>query len=359
MELNPKKRVPEKDRETLLYNEQSQKMHNEEGKRVIQDLKDKTERAPSEQLGFIGDELDPSTENKKGDNVFALPSLENSELYELAPFGWRKKPHQSQEDLVSSPTTRERIHRAALRKRMKRYWSFRRQSTPRKKNSIMGTFTKVAGRHTQSRNEMQIERKIPIMRRLMKNILGGWDDDATLKIPDSEVPVDLSALFSFGFGLADQTRISKEQAAALISNRPPYSVIETLVEAAVCTWVFESTFPNFEQSPKSLSLLATYKNIIATQASNYVPGTLFDPQTMDVEVIEAPTKSPTKEGRVVQYCLHVAIQAFTEEAVKNADPVSQATIRYKKFTSKLAAEPLEKIGLEPVILAKAIVVLKN
>ncbi|TGO56251.1 hypothetical protein BCON_0080g00080 [Botryotinia convoluta] len=500
-EEGPRKRSRSSEK-NLLYNEQSQKMYNEEEKRVIQDLKDKTERAPRGQLEFIGDELDPSTENKKGDNVLALLSLENSELDKLTPFGLRKKSHQSQEDLGSSPTTHERIHRAALRKKDEKILELQEAVNAKEdklnilqtkldsyrlveerqqegndsirllvsnlhqeiehlkaaKDSCrrIGTFTKLAGRHTQSRNEMQIERKIPIMRRLMKNILGGCDDDATLKIPDSDVSAGLSALFSFGFGLTDQTRISKEQVAALISNRPPYSVIETLVEAAVCTWVFESTFPNFDQNPKSLSLLATYRNIIATQDGaialknlelashhelithprfqilmikeaedladsishtiaplfskntgeseenvfetwgeeesvwkarrqqlialfrhaleikahavltperyelvNYVPGTMFNPQTMEVEVIEAPTKSPTKEGRIVEHCLHVAIQAFTEEAVKNTDPVSQATIQYKKFTRKLIAEPSKKIGLEPVILAKAIVVLKN
>ncbi|TGO25011.1 hypothetical protein BPAE_0089g00150 [Botrytis paeoniae] len=492
-----------------------QSMHNKEEKRVVQDLKDRTERAPKEQLEFVGDELDP-TENKKGDSVLALPSLEDSELDDLTPFGLRKNSHQSQEDLVSSPTTHKRIHRAALRRKDEKILELQEEVNVKEdklnvlqtkldsyrlveerqqqgndsirllvsnlhqeiehlksaKDSCrrIGTFTKLAGRYTQSRNEMQIERKIPVMRRLMKNILGGCDDDATLKIPDSDVSAGLSALFSFGFGLADQTRISKEQVAALISNRPPYSVIETLVEAAVCTWVFESTFPNFDQNPKSLSLLTTYRNIIATQVLdssflttylcvpdgaialknlelvshhelinhprfqilmikeaedladslshtiaplfpknteeseenvfetwgeeegvwkarrqqlialfrhameikayavltperyelvNYVPGTIFNPQTMEVEVIEAPTKSPTKEGRIVEHCLHVAIQAFTEKAVKDTDPVSQATIQYKKFTRKLIAESSKKIGLEPVILAKAIVVLKN
>lgn len=92
---------------------------------------------------------------------------------------------------------------------------------------------------------------------------------------------------------------------------------------------------------------------------NYVSGTIFNPQTMDVEMIEAPTKSPTREDRVVEHCLHVAIQALTEEAVKDTDPVSRATIQYKNFTRKRSAEPSRKIDVEPVILAKAVVVLKN
>ncbi|KAF5871500.1 uncharacterized protein Bfra_008018 [Botrytis fragariae] len=500
-EEGPRKRSRNSEK-NLLHNEQGHSMHNEEGKRVIQDRKDKTERVPKEVLELVGDELSPSTENEKGSSGLALPSPEDSELHELTPFGLRKKSHQSQEDLVSSPATHERTHRATLRKKDEKILELQEEVNAKEdklnvlqtkldsyrlveerhqegndsirllvsnlhqeiehlkaaKDSCrrIGTFTKLAGRHTQSREEMQIERKIPIMRRLTKNILGGCDDDATLKIPDSNVSAGLSALFSFGFGLADQTCISKEQVIALISNRPPYSVIETLVEAAVCTWVFESSFPNFDQNPKSLSLLTTYRNIIATQDGaialknlelashyelinhprfhilmikeaedladslsqtiaplfpknpeeseenvfetwgeeksvwkarrqqlialfrhaleikahavltperyelvNYVPGTMFNPQTMDVEMIETPTKSPSKEGHIVEHCLHVAIQAFTEEAVKDTDPVSQATIQYKKFTRKLTAEPLKKIGLEPVILAKAIVVLKN
>lgn len=92
---------------------------------------------------------------------------------------------------------------------------------------------------------------------------------------------------------------------------------------------------------------------------NYGPGTMFDPLTMDFEVIEAPTESPTGEDRIVKHCLHVAIQAYTEEAVKDTDSVSQAKIQHKKFTHKLTTEPSSEIGLGPVILAKAIVVLKH
>ncbi|KAM3149919.1 hypothetical protein ABEW05_009780 [Botrytis cinerea] len=500
-EETPQKKARNSEK-NLLRNEQSQNMFNEEEKRLIQILGDETDRAPKEQLEFTGNEVDPSTENEKGVDILAPPSSEDSELHEYTLFGLRKKSHQSQTAFVTSPTTHERIYRAALRKKDEKILKLQEtiDAKDEKFNALqtkldsyrlveerqqegndsirllvsnlhqeiehlkaakdncrrIGTFTKLAGRHTQSRNDMQIEKKILIMRRLMKNILGDYDDDAILKIPDSDISVDLSALFSFGFGLADHTRVSKEQIAALTSNRPPYSIIETLLEAAVCTWVFESHFPNFDQNPKSLSLLTTYRDIIATQDGalalrnlelashhtlihrprfqmlmdkeaedladslsqtiaplfsknteeseenvfetwgeeesvwkarrqqlvvlfrhaleikahavltperyelvNYVSGTIFNPQTMDVEMIEAPTKSPTREDRVVEHCLHVAIQALTEEAVKDTDPVSRATIQYKNFTRKRSAEPSRKIDVEPVILAKAVVVLKN
>jgi predicted transport protein len=131
----------------------------------------------------------------------------------------------------------------------------------------IGTFTKVAGSYGAAREEMHMETQVPTVRRLMKNILGGCDDDTTLKVPEPNVSAGLRALLSFGFGLGldDQTPVGKEQLELLISSRPPYSIIETLIEAAVCIWVFESDFPNFGQEPGGLSLFAKYRELIAAQ----------------------------------------------------------------------------------------------
>lgn len=112
-----------------------------------------------------------------------------------------------------------------------------------------------------------METQVPTIRRLMKNILGCCDDDTMLKVPGPEISPGLRALLSFGIEIEsdDQAPLGKAQFELLISNRPPYSIIESLIEAAVCTWVFESDFPNFEQEPGDLSLFTKYREIIAAQ----------------------------------------------------------------------------------------------
>ena len=57
----------------------------------------------------------------------------------------------------------------------------------------------------------------------MKNILGGCNDDTTLKVPGPNLTASLRALLSFGFGLDDQTPLWKEQFESLLSNLPLYS----------------------------------------------------------------------------------------------------------------------------------------
>jgi hypothetical protein len=91
---------------------------------------------------------------------------------------------------------------------------------------------------------------------------------------------------------------------------------------------------------------------------HYVPGTVFDPATMDVETIDgAPVDALASEGYRVEHCLHVAIQAYTRETVKDTDPVSKATIQSKNFTRGDATRPSGVTA--PTVLAKAVVVLRK
>jgi hypothetical protein len=90
----------------------------------------------------------------------------------------------------------------------------------------------------------------------------------------------------------------------------------------------------------------------------YVPGTVFDPATMDVETIDGvPVDAPAGEGHRVEHCLHVVIQAYTRETVKDMDPVSKATIQSKNFTRGDVTRPLGVTA--STVLAKAVVVLRK
>jgi hypothetical protein len=90
----------------------------------------------------------------------------------------------------------------------------------------------------------------------------------------------------------------------------------------------------------------------------YAPSTVFDPATMDVETIDgAPVDAQAGEGHRVEHCLHVMIQAYTRETVKDTDPVSKATIQSKNFTRGDATRPSGVTT--PTVLAKAVVVLRK
>ena len=79
---------------------------------------------------------------------------------------------------------------------------------------------------------------------------------------------------------------------------------------------------------------------------------------MDVETIDgAPVDAQAGEGYRVEHCLHVAIQAYTRETVKDTDPVSKATIPSKNFTRGNATRPVGVIT--PTVLAKTVVVLRK
>lgn len=295
------------------YDGQPQNRHKQQGKQGSEDLERGTERQVRQQLVVEDNELEPSSENEN-DNVLAVSISEDRGPHEFTSLRLGSEIRQLQRDSVPSPTALERIHRAALRKKDEKIIELeetikaneakfdelqtqldsfgsvqeRRQEggdslellvsnlnqeirhLKRAKDDCrnIGTFTKLVGRYEAARQDMNMETQVPIIRRLMKNILGGCDDDTTLKVPGPNLTAGLRALLSFGFGLDDQTPLRKEQFESLLSNRPPYSIIETLVEAAVCTWVFESDFPNFAQQPAVLGLFTKYRELIATQGKS-------------------------------------------------------------------------------------------
>jgi hypothetical protein len=296
------------------YDGQPQNRYKQQGKQGSEDLERGTERLVREQLVLEDSELEPSSENEKDNNVLAVSISKDRGPHEFTSLRLGSEIRQLQRDPVPSPTTLERIHRAALRKKDEKIIELeetikaneekfdelqtqldsfgsvqeRRQEggdsleflvsnlnqeirhLKRAKDDCrtIGTFTKLVGSYEAARQEMNMETQVPSIRRLMKNILGGCDDDTTLKVPGPNLTAGLRALLSFGFRLDDQTPLRKEQFESLLSNRPPYSIIETLIEAAVCTWVFESDFPNFAQQPAVLGLFMKYRELIAAQGKS-------------------------------------------------------------------------------------------
>jgi hypothetical protein len=279
-----------------------------------EDLERGTERQVKQQLVVEDSELEPSSVNENNNNVLAISIPEDRGLHQFTSLRLGSEIRQLQRDPVPSPTAFERIHRAALRKKDEKIMeleetikvneakfdelhtqldSFRSVQERQQEGEVslelhvsnltqevrhlkrakdecrnIGTFTKLAGSYEAARQEMNMETQVPRIRRLMKNILGGCDDDTTLQVPGPNLTAGLRALLSFAFWLDDQTPLRKEQFESLLSNRPPYSIIETLIEAAVCTWVFESDFPNFAQQPAVLDLFTKYRELIAAQGKS-------------------------------------------------------------------------------------------
>jgi hypothetical protein len=131
-----------------------------------------------------------------------------------------------------------------------------------------GTFTKLAGKYKIGRQEMDMETQVPNIRQTMKKILGGCDDDMILRFPGTNLTAGLLGLLSFGLGLNIQEPFRKEQFESVILSRTPYSVIETLIGAAVCTWVLEYDFPKFTQSLAASGLLAKYRELITAKGKS-------------------------------------------------------------------------------------------
>jgi hypothetical protein len=253
------------------------------------------------QLVLEDDGLEPSSAKEKSNSLPAVSPPKGHGPHEFAHLRLGSEIRQLQGDPLPSPNTLERIHRAELRKKeekilelqetidanKERFDEFQTQldsfgsvqdvsnlykeiahlKRAKDDSRKIGTFTKLEGSYGAAREEMHMETQVPTIRRLMKNILGCCDDDTTLKVPGPEVSLGLRLLlsFGFGFGLDDQTPFGNEHFKLLVSNRPPYSIIETLVEAAVCIWVFESSFPDFDQGPVALNLLTKYRDLIAAQ----------------------------------------------------------------------------------------------
>jgi len=304
------------------YNGQPQNRYKRQRKQGSEDLERGMERQVRPQLVAEDSELEPSNENGDDNNVLVISISEDRGPHEFTSLRLGSEIRQLQRDPVPSPSALERIHRAALRKKDEKIMELeetikaneakfdelqtqldsfgsvqeRRQEggdslellvsnlnqeikhLKRAKDDCrkIGTFTKLAGSYEAARQEMNMETQVPSIRRLMKNILGGCDDDTTLKVPGPNLTAGLRALLSFGFGLDDQIPLRKEQFESLLSNRPPYSIIETLIEAAVCTWVFESDFPNFAQQPGGLDLFTKYRELIAAQGKSILSPPLLN-----------------------------------------------------------------------------------
>lgn len=285
--------------------------YNQQGKQGSDHLERETELSTRQQLIAVNSKLDPSSDIEKDDNVSALSVLPDCLSNNSMCLRLGSEIRQLQGDPVPSPSALERIHRAALQRKdetimvleetiqanqvkldelQNQLDSFasvqeRRQDGGNSVESLVsnlnqeighlkkakddcrniGTFTKLAGSYEASRQEMNIETHVPHIRHLIKNILGGCDDNTKLQIPWPNLTSGLRALLFFGFRFDDQALLQKEQFESLLTSRPPYSIIETLVAAAVYTWVFESDFPNFAQQHTVLGLFDKYRELIAVQ----------------------------------------------------------------------------------------------
>lgn len=130
-----------------------------------------------------------------------------------------------------------------------------------------GTFTKLAGAYVIAREEVKIESQIPRIRHTMKDVLGSCNDDVVVKYPGLHISPGLRKLLFFGLGsnFGDQTPFAQELFDLLVSNRPPYTFIGSLIDTSVCNWVLKSSFPKFDQEVGDLSLFKQYRELIATQ----------------------------------------------------------------------------------------------
>lgn len=128
-------------------------------------------------------------------------------------------------------------------------------------------FAALNGNYGAARKELDIEVHIAGIRHHMRNIVGGFDDNIILRCPGPGSTATLRGLLSFGFGLEDQVSFDEEQLQQCLSNHTPYTVIETLMEAAVCTWVLDSSFPDFAKQTGTLDLGVTYRKLLVAQGT--------------------------------------------------------------------------------------------
>jgi hypothetical protein len=165
--------------------------------------------------------------------------------------------------------------------------------------------------------------------------------------------------------VVDQT--AEELATSLSKTLSPFfpRISEESDDNGFETWGEEASVWEFRKQ----RLIAIFKYALEIKADSLLtperyeliyhpPGTFFDPARMEVETIDgAPAEIPAGEGHRVEHCLHPAIEAITGDTVKDADPVPKATIQYKNFRRRDATQALE--GMVSIVLAKAVVVLKN
>ena len=78
---------------------------------------------------------------------------------------------------------------------------------------------------------------------------------------------DSEWMLRHSLGLNSQSNISLESLLEKFSRISPRSVLRALVAAAVCEWIFESDFPNFEE--EGSRVLAKYREHLALQGQHH------------------------------------------------------------------------------------------
>ncbi|CAG8959267.1 hypothetical protein HYFRA_00012625 [Hymenoscyphus fraxineus] len=126
-------------------------------------------------------------------------------------------------------------------------------------------FAALKGDYGAAYQEMNMEETIAGIRHDMKNVVGDLDDEIALRYPGAKPTAGLLALLASGFGFDDEILLTKSKFDDFVSKYSPYQVIETLMEAAVCTWVLESSFPDFGKPAGSLDIGATYRKLLVAQ----------------------------------------------------------------------------------------------
>lgn len=224
---------------------------------------------------------------------------------EVSPLRLTSRTQELQEDPGPSPASLERMNKAALRKKEEKITELEQIITSHEEKAVelrnkidsfravqngdaqqivfhltqevqslrmakegylrIGKFAALKGNYGAARKEMNMELQVAGIRHHMKNIVGAFDDEITLRYPGPNPTAGLRALLSSSFKLDDQVWLEKEQFDEFLSNYTPYSFIETLMGAAVCTWVLESSFPDFAKPARSLDLGETYRKLLVAQ----------------------------------------------------------------------------------------------
>jgi hypothetical protein len=96
-------------------------------------------------------------------------------------------------------------------------------------------------------------------------------------------------------------------------------------------------------------------NILDYEMVIYRPGTVFDANTMDVEIMEGMQDlRKDHTGRVVRLCIEAAVFAYERKQPSIETSISDALVPRKNFVEKTASERVE---MKPLV--KAVVILSD